>query len=277
MSAIGRFFKALGYLITFRLDKASEAIMNKPDIVKLRYDEVIQAKVQDIQRVIDAVSGLVHLQEQKKSELKRITQQLAEDEDVVGAVLAEAQDKVKKLQAAGKSEDEIQADTEYIQLLGEYNDLCSTKDQRKERVEILKTDIQNLEVKLQEQKLNLQHLKRDLDDLKVKAKEDVARLVSAQQEKALNDMLAGISTSDTARELEQLDNIVGQAEAAARVTSELAGTDTRARRAQLLEKHRGRKYTGEFSKLVGLAKETDTAARTATEEEPAEKVKLPES
>jgi hypothetical protein len=275
MSAIGRFFKALGYLLTFRLDKASEAIMNKPDIVKLRYEEVIQAKAQDIQRVVDAVAGLVHLQEQKKSELKRITQQLAEDEEVVGAVLAEAQDKVKQLQAAGKSEEEIQTNPEYLQLLGEYNDLCSTRDQRKERVEILKTDIQNLEVKLQEQKLNLQHLKRDLDDLKIKAKEDVARLVSAQQEKALNDMLAGISTSDTARELEQLDNIVGQAEAAARVTSELAGTDTRLRRAQLLEKHRGKKYTGEFSRLVGLAKETDTAARTA-EEEPAEKVKLPE-
>jgi hypothetical protein len=275
MGAIGRFFKALGYLLTFRLDKASEAIMNKPDIVKLRYEEVIQAKAQDIQRVVDAVAGLVHLQEQKKSELKRITQQLAEDEEVVGAVLAEAQDKVKQLQAAGKSEEEIQTNPEYLQLLGEYNDLCSTRDQRKERVEILKTDIQNLEVKLQEQKLNLQHLKRDLDDLKIKAKEDVARLVSAQQEKALNDMLAGISTSDTARELEQLDNIVGQAEAAARVTSELAGTDTRLRRAQLLEKHRGKKYTGEFSRLVGLAKETDTAARTA-EEEPAEKVKLPE-
>jgi len=276
MSAIGRFFKALGYLLTFRLDKASEAIMNKPDIVKLRYEEVIQAKAQDIQRVVDAVAGLVHLQEQKKSELKRITQQLAEDEEVVGAVLAEAQDKVKQLQTAGKSEGEIQTNPEYLQLLGEYNDLCSTRDQRKERVETLKTDIQNLEVKLQEQKLNLQHLKRDLDDLKIKAKEDVARLVSAQQEKALNDMLAGISTSDTARELEQLDNIVGQAEAAARVTSELAGTDTRLRRAQLLEKHRGRQYTGEFSKLVGLAKETDTAARTA-EKEPAEKVKLPEA
>lgn len=275
MSAFGRFFKALGYLLTFRLNKASEAIMSKPDVVKLRYEEVIEGKAQDIQRVVNAVSGLVHLQEQKKTELRRISEQLAEDESIIAAVLGEAQDKVKQLQAAGKAEDEVQSDQEYIQLLGEYNDLCSSKDQRKERVEILKTDIQNLEGKLQEQKLNLQHLKRDLDDLKVKAKEDVARLVSAQQEKTLNDMLAGISTSDTARELEELDNVVGEAEAAARVTSELAGTDTRMRRSQLLERHRGRKYTDEFSNLVGLAKKTDTAAGTA-EEAPAEKAKLPE-
>lgn len=275
MSAFGRFFKALGYLLTFRLNKASEAIMSKPDVVKLRYEEVIEGKAQDIQRVVNAVSGLVHLQEQKKTELRRISEQLAEDESIIAAVLGEAQDKVKELQAAGKSEDEVQSDQEYIQLLGEYNDLCSSKDQRKERVEILKADIQNLEGKLQEQKISLQHLKRDLDDLKVKAKEGVARLVSAQQEKALNDMLAGISTSDTARELEELDNVVGEAEAAARVTSELAGTDTRMRRSQLLERHRGRKYTDEFSNLVGLAKKTDTAAGTV-EEAPAEKAKLPE-
>jgi hypothetical protein len=139
MSAIGRFFKALGYLLTFRLNKASEAIMSKPDIVKVRYDEVIEAKAQDIQRVVNAVSGLVHLQEQKKTELKRISQQFAEDEELAGAVLAEAQDKVKDLQAAGKSEDEVQADPEYIQLLGEYNDVCSTRDQRKERTETLKS------------------------------------------------------------------------------------------------------------------------------------------
>jgi len=279
MNAIGRFFKALGYLLTFRLNKASEAIMSKPDIVKERYDEVIREKAQDIQRVIDAVSGLVHLQEQKKTELKRITKQFAENEELVGAVLAEAQDKVKQLQAAGKSEADIENDPEYMQLLGEYNDICSTKDQNKERTESLKSEIQSLEEKLQEQKLNLQHLKRDLDDLKMKAKEDVARLVTAQQEKALNDMLAGISTSNTSRELEDLDRIVGEAEASARVTSELAGTDTRRRRSQLLEKHRGKKYSGEFSKLVGLAKDTDTAAKqeTVSEEETPEKVKLPES
>lgn len=277
MGAVGRFFKAIGYLLTFRLNKFSETIMSKPDIVKERYDDVIEAKAQDIQRVIDAVSGLIHLQEQKKNELKRITKQLTEDEEISGAVLAEAQDMVRKLQAAGKSQAEVEADPEYMQLLGEYNDVSSTKDERKERVESLKLGIQELDGKLQEQKLNLQHLKRDLDDLKMKAKEGVARLVSAQQEKELNDMLAGISTSDSARELEELDQVVGEAEAAARVTSELAGTDGKMRRAQLLEKHRGKKYSGEFSKLVGLAKETDTAAKEAApEEETPERVRLPE-
>jgi len=60
-------------------------------------------------------------------------------------------------------------------------------------------------------------------------------------------------------------NLRQEVKAEARISSELAGTDTRLQEAEFLEYARSTSGSDEFEALVGLAEETDTATKDDAE------------
>ena len=74
--------------------------------------------------------------------------------------------------------------------------------------------------------ISLQQLQREIQGLKAEKSDAVARVISAQQEAALANMLTGLSQDDSTDEtLASLRDSIGQVEAKARIANELAGTD----------------------------------------------------
>lgn len=85
-------------------------------------------------------------------------------------------------------------------------------------------------------------------------------------------MISGISQDTTSRELQDLRDLRQQQKAKARVSRELAGTDTKRQEAEFLEYARQNVATDEFDTLIGLAREADADAAPRSAPEP----RLPE-
>ncbi len=45
--AVGKYFRAVWYLMTFRVDKASETLRMNPGVVSANYDRIIEEKRHD--------------------------------------------------------------------------------------------------------------------------------------------------------------------------------------------------------------------------------------
>src|SRR5690606_9280084 len=87
--------------------------------------------------------------------------------------------------------------------------------------------------------------------------EAVAEVITAKEEAELNDMLAGISRDRTSRELADMRQMRQELKARARVSKELAGTDTRAQEAEFIRYAQSTRIADEFDALIGLAEESD--------------------
>ena len=52
--AIGRYFRALGYLLTGRVDQARRAVSTNPAVVQATFDNIIQEKKKRLSQYKDA-------------------------------------------------------------------------------------------------------------------------------------------------------------------------------------------------------------------------------
>jgi hypothetical protein len=111
---------------------------------------------------------------------------------------------------------------------------------------------------------------RDLEKLRLEQADAVADVITAREEKDLADTLAGIAQDGTAEELQRMRQLRQEVKAEARISRELAGTDTRAQEADFLEFARKSELNTEFDVLIGLAKAAEKPAATeAAKEKPA--------
>jgi phage shock protein A len=259
--AIGRWFKALGYLLTGRIDRARMALEKDPNVVRAKYDEVLRDKTKRIQHYKEAVAGLIAQQEKKMAKIKTLTKEVEKLERLKQGALAKAKQQVTKLQQAGKSKVDIQQDEDYMKCLAAYNDFVATLAEKQERITELEADVGQYGTRIKEHKIQLQSLVREIEDLKAESSDAVADMITAQQEKEIADALSGIAEDGTAKELQDLRDLRQQVKAEARISRELAGTDTKAQEAEFLEYARSNVANNEFDALVGLAVETDTAAQ----------------
>jgi phage shock protein A len=85
----------------------------------------------------------------------------------------------------------------------------------------------------------------------------VADVITAKEEQDINDMLSGISMDGSAKELQEMRDMRQQMKAGARISREMAGTDTKRQEAEFMEYARSNTGNAEFEKLIGLAQATD--------------------
>ena len=101
-------------------------------------------------------------------------------------------------------------------------------------------------------------------------------MITAKQEKELAETFAGIAKDGSAEELQSLRDMRQELKAEARITKEMAGTDTRAQEAEFLEYARQSESTSEFDALIGLASDKQSGNTDPSPEKDQAKPSLPE-
>lgn len=259
--AIGRYFMAFLYLITGRIDRARKVLESDPHVVAATYDEVIREKRGRIQHYMEAVSTLMAQQEKKKGEVKRLTEESARLDKIMAGALAAAKKRASELQSAGKSQEDIKHDEQYLKHQGAYRDTSTTLAEKKQRIAALEGDIKTYEGQISSHTLQLQGLQRELENLKGEAADSVARIISAKEQKQLSDMLSGLSTDTGSERLAGVRDAVAEAEAGAKISGKLAGTDAKVAEAEYLSYAESSAADDEFASLVGLSAAKEDAAK----------------
>lgn len=268
--AIGRWLKAIGYMLTGQLDAARRTLDTNPHVVRAKFDAIVRDKGSRIQQYKQAVAALIAQQEGKMAKVRKLTEEVERLERLKAGALAKAKEHVNARQGQGVSKTEIHQDEDYQKCLGAYNDFLSTLAEKQARIEELEGDIKGYGERIKEHKVQLQGLLRDLEKVRAEAADTVADMITARQEKEVADTLAGIAQDSMAKELQRMRRLREEVKAEARVSKELAGTDTKVQEAEFLEYARTSFASDEFDTLVGMAEEIDSKRepRAGEEERP---------
>ncbi len=259
--ALARWLKAIGYLLTGQLDSARRTLDTNPHVVRAKYDAIVQEKTGRIQQYKQAVAGLIAQQENKIAKVKALTGEVKKLEDLKAGAMAKAKQRVSTLQAAGRSKEDIQHDEDYMKCLTAFNDFSSTLAEKQARIDELEADVSDYGNRIKEHKVQLQQLVREIDKIKAESTDAVADIITARQEKEIADAFSGIAEDGTEKELQRMRELRQEVKAEARVSQELAGTDTRAQEADFLEYARKSTASNEFDALVGLSADADKTAQ----------------
>ena len=271
LGAIWRYVRSFLYLITGQIDKSRRALDSNPNVMKAKFNDIIKSKVDQIHTYKQAVATLIAQQEKKMAKVKALTQDVRKLENLKAGALAMAKQTVAKLQGEGKTKEEVHADPEYKKCLTAYNDFAATLIEKQDHIKDLEGDIGEYDGSIANHKINLQQLQRDIEKLKSEAADAVADVITSKEERDLADMLNGISKDGMGKELQDMRDLRHEMRAEARVSREMAGTDTKVQEAEFLEYARSNTATDEFDALLGMAEGTEGAETAASEPEQLEK------
>jgi phage shock protein A len=268
--AIGKYFRALGYLMTGRIDAARRTLAANPAVVQATYDRVIEEKTKRIHQYKEAVGAMIAQEEKKKSTLKRLTEDVAQLKKLRDGAAAMARKVVERHNGDSEA---VKRDPEYAKCQAAFKDFNSTLSEKEARCKELESDIQEFEKGISGHKTQLQTLLREIEKIRQEKHETVAEMLTAKEEKEIADMLSGISKDRTNEELQEMREIRDQSKATARVSREMAGVDAKRSEAEFLEYASHAESDSEFDALIGLTKkETDAAAKQS-----AEKTRIPDA
>jgi len=269
--AIGRWFKAVWYKLTGAMDQARRGLDTDPHVMRAKFDEIIKDKVNQIHTYKQAVATLIAQQEKKMAKVKSLTNEMQKLENLKAGALAMAKQAVAKLQGEGKTNEVVHADPNYKKCLTAYNDFAATLTEKQDHIKDLEGDIGEYDGSIANHKINLQQLQRDIEKLKSEAADAVADVITSKEETELADMINGISKDGMGKELQNLRDLRHEMRAEARISREMAGTDTKVQEAEFLEYARSNTATDEFDALLGMAEGTEGAETAASEPEQLEK------
>ncbi|MFT4692296.1 MAG: phage shock protein A [Limisphaerales bacterium] len=250
--AIGRWFKAVGYFVTGNIDAARGTVDTSPATIRAQYDSIVRDKLDQIQTYKKAVAGLIAQQENKIARLKESTGGADKLDRLKAGALAKAKQTVVQLQKAGLAKEEIHANPEYQKCLAAFNDFSSTLKEQNKRIGEIEGDIEEYDTSIANHKVQLQQLIRDVEKIRSESHEAVAEVITAKQEKELADTISGIATDGSAEELQRIRQMRQELKAEARVSKELAGTDSMAQEAEFLAYASKSASSDEFDSLIGL-------------------------
>lgn len=265
--AIGKYTRAVWYLITFRIDKASETLRMNPGVVSANYDRIIDEKRGRINQYKDAISAMIAQEESKKQKLKGLTAEIERLEKLKAGAAAKAQ------QVAARHNGDPEAtrnDAEYLKCQAAYKDFSSTLAEKQTRVGEIEADLEALMDNVNRHKVQIQSQMRDLEKLGEEKHDAVATILSAKEEKEIADLMSGISQDKTGEELRELRELRNKASAGARVSRELAGLDTKQAENEFMEYASATQANDEFDALIGIANKPDAESPAA------EKTRIPE-
>jgi len=272
--AMGRWFKTVWYLLSGRIDSARAELDKDPHVVRAKYEDIIRDKRNRIQQYKDAVAALMAQQETKIGTVETLSKEVGRLESLKAGAAAKATDLVAKLKAQGLDQEAMKQNSDYRQCLAAYNDFSSTLNEKNNRIAELEGDIEAYGKTIGSHKIQLQQLQREIENLKGEAADAVADVLSSKESEQLADMLAGISQDSKAKELEDLRALRQQVKAKAKISGELAGTDTKVQEAEFLKFAEDHESNDEFEALIGLAAEVEKPA--GEPEVPEKESKLPE-
>jgi len=255
--AIGKYFRATWYLMTFRVDKASETLRMNPGVISANYDRVISEKRSRLNQYKDAIAAMIAQEESKKSSLRSLTTEIENLEKLRTGAAAKAKRLVEKYNGDNEA---VKADPEYLKCQAAFKDFSSTLVEKRKRAEELDGDLKQLVANVSGHKTQIQSLMRDLEKLKEEKHDAVAEVLSAKEEKQIADMMTGLTNDRTSEELRELREMRSKAKAGARISRELAGMDATKMEADFLEYAQSSEADDEFDALIGLSQKESSQA-----------------
>ncbi|MFK7788633.1 MAG: PspA/IM30 family protein [Phycisphaeraceae bacterium] len=273
--AVGRYFRAIGYLFTGRIDAARRAISTNPHVVNATFDQIIESKRKSVQQYKDAIARLIVQHEAKMSKIKALSNDVNRLEQLKEGAAAKARTVATEMKAAGKDIEAIKASEDYQTCMNAFNDFSTKINEKTERIAEYEGEVNEMDNTISGHKIQLQQMLRDIENLKEEQATTVAEIITAKEEAELNDMLSGISSDRTSKELADMRQLREEMKAKATVSKELAGTDTKVQEAEFIAYATKHKASNEFDQLIGLAGDADAASVDAPKQTEGES-KLPE-
>lgn len=275
-AALGKIVRSIGYLFTGKIDNKRRELSKNPHVIQATYDRIVSEKKARLQQYKDAVARMITQEETKLAKLRALTEEVNRLEKLKEGAAAKAKMVVAQLKGQGVGMEQIKANEEYLKCLAAFNDFNSTLAEKQDHIAELERDVQEIGTNVRNHKVQLQQLLREIDKIKEEASATVADVITAKEEEQIADLLSGISDDRTSKELEEMRDVRAQTKAQARVSREMAGTDTAAQEREFLEYARTGVSTDEFDQLIGLAGESEAAPESAAPARRESDVKLPE-
>jgi len=259
-NAIGRFFKAIVTVISFGFIKFAEPVERNPMYMGLQYDDVIDQKRNTLKQIKDAIGGLIGNKSLQEQQLRDLTKQIEDLEQERAGAQALGADKAKKLQAQGKSADDILKDPEVMQYQAAYNDASTTLEAKRSHTADLESQIKLLDDNVNNYVLQAQSLSSEVQRLQSEKHEAVADVTISRMMDDINSVAAGISSSGADDKLAQLRQRRAEAKGRAQAASVIAGTDANLQREKLRAAAQKHVQNSEFVSGLGLAQPSAPAA-----------------
>ena len=255
-NAIGRFFRAIKYLFTGKIDAAADALSANPTVISANYDRIIQEKKNRLNQYKDAISAMIAQEEGKKAKLTALTEEIQKLEKLKAGAAGRAKQLVEKYNGDTVA---VKNDPEYAKCQSAFKDFSSTLAEKQQRANEIDEDLKQLVQNVTGHKNQIQSLMRELDKIKEEKHDAVADVLSATEEKQIADMVNGISNDKTSEELQRLRDMRQKASANARISRELAGMDSKRAESEFLEYAQKSAADDEFDALIGLSQEKKTS------------------
>ncbi|MFO1064169.1 MAG: hypothetical protein U0892_09925 [Pirellulales bacterium] len=169
--AVGKYVRAVWYLMTFRVDKAGETLRMNPGVVSANYDRIIDEKRKRLNQYKDAVSAMIAQEESKKEKLRTVTEEVGKLEKLRSGAAAKAKKLVE--QYIGDVE-AVKRDPEYLKCQAAFKDFSSTLAEKQQRANEIEEDLKQLVANVGGHKTQIQSLMRELDKLKEEKHDAVA-------------------------------------------------------------------------------------------------------
>ena len=240
--AIGRYFRALGYLLIGKVDAARMSISQNPNVVCATFDSIIHEKKRHIRQCKDTIEALLAQEEKKRAELKNQSEEVAKLAKLKEGAAVMARKVVQRL--AGDIE-AVKKEPEYITCQSAFQDFTSTLDEKETRCAELEEDIKTLASSITGHKTQIQSFIRELEKVDQEKHETVADIITAREERELADMVSGISKDRSSVELQEMRDLRAKAKATKRIEEEFLQYATESA------------SSNEFDALIGLTKKTD--------------------
>lgn len=266
--AIGRFFRAIGYMFTGKVNNAADSLASNPTVMSATYDKVIDEKRKRLNQYKDAISAMIAQEETKKEKLRTLTDDIQRLEKLKQGAAGKAKQLVEKYAGDPAA---VKNDPEYIKCQSAFKDFSSTLAEKQQRVTELENDLKQLVENVGGHKAQITSLMRELEKLKDEKHDAVADVLSSAEEKQIADMMTGLSQDRTSEELQKLRDMRNKASANARVSRELAGMDASRAESEFLEYAQSSVADDEFDQLIGLSQKKESAEPSTPD------YKLPES
>jgi SMC interacting uncharacterized protein involved in chromosome segregation len=268
---VGVFFKAIGALLSGKLWRATKGIHEKPDVVRARYQEVIQAKAQRIVTVQEAVAGLKRTMQREATNLTQLRKEIRETEEAVAGADAFIQQRASLLKNKGLSREQALEDAEIREHLSSKADFESSLAQMKAREADKTTYVTTTDAQVKDYIIELRGLQRDLEETRANMERDVADVAIAAEKRQVERALAGLNDDTTEADLRQIRESVDQVKAEAEVATEVSGTKVSIQREKYKSAARARMASStSLDKVFGHTEGDKIAVAAVREEKSAE-------
>lgn len=222
---MGRYLKALWYMITGRFQAAADALQGNKYVMSATYDKSIAKSAERFKTVKDAVAQLIAIEQDRVESIKSLSSQVEDLSRKMNGAKIAMQKRIDALKEEGLSKEQIEKDGDFIKHRGAFMDMKSTVTEKENRIADMERDLEERRKQIATYKTELQQMQRQQASLKEEKQEALADVAIAQQAEAINSVLAGISADTTDKDLQAAREARKAAKAKAQITAELAGND----------------------------------------------------